>query len=318
MIGPRETLRRWWLSRLKPVARHALAQRNIYIVPTRAGLAYALTLLLLLLASINYQLSLGYALTFLLAGSALASMHMAHASLRGLELHLRPPQPTHVGRSLVLEVLIDNPSSARHGVGLGMEGAQARQTLAWCELPAQSQSRVTVSQLAAQRGFVELPALRIESRFPFGLFRAWSVWRPAGNAWIYPAPEQPATELPAAEPIEAHAAALRASRSGEFDGVRPWRQGDGLRQVVWKKVAHSGAMVSRDSQQSVQQQLWLDWRQTPAGDAEARLSRLTAWVLQADLRGLRYGLRLPGAEIACGDGAGHREQVLQALASWSR
>ena len=59
-------------------------------MPTRAGLVFALTLLVLLVASINYQLNLGYVLTFLLAGSGAVSMHMTHGTLRGLTLHLKP------------------------------------------------------------------------------------------------------------------------------------------------------------------------------------------------------------------------------------
>ena len=53
-----------------------LTQGNVYILPTRAGWMFALTLLVLLLASINYQLNLGYVLTFLLAGSGVVSMHV--------------------------------------------------------------------------------------------------------------------------------------------------------------------------------------------------------------------------------------------------
>ena len=40
----------------------------------------AATLLVLLVASINYQLNLGYLLTFPLAGSALVGMHLCHGT----------------------------------------------------------------------------------------------------------------------------------------------------------------------------------------------------------------------------------------------
>ena len=75
----------------RAATRCTLTQRNIYILPTKAGLAFALTLMVLLLASINYQLNLGYVLTFLLAGSGVVSMHLTHGTLRGLTLHLQPP-----------------------------------------------------------------------------------------------------------------------------------------------------------------------------------------------------------------------------------
>ena len=44
-----------------------LAQRRIYILPTRQGLTFGIVLLLMLLGSINYALSLGFVLTFMLA-----------------------------------------------------------------------------------------------------------------------------------------------------------------------------------------------------------------------------------------------------------
>ena len=44
-----------------------LVQRRIFILPTRQGYFFACVLVLLLIAAINYALSLGYLLTFLLA-----------------------------------------------------------------------------------------------------------------------------------------------------------------------------------------------------------------------------------------------------------
>ena len=75
--------RHWLQARLTPRDVLLLTQRNVYILPTRPGLMLAATLLVLLVASINYQLNLGYLLTFLLAGSALVGMHLCHGTLRG-------------------------------------------------------------------------------------------------------------------------------------------------------------------------------------------------------------------------------------------
>jgi uncharacterized protein (DUF58 family) len=318
-VNLRQRVRAWWLARLRPVDQWTLGQRTVYIVPTRAGLAFGLTLLMLLLGSINYQLNLGYALTFLLAGSALASMHMTHDSLRGLTLHLRPTAACHVGAAALLEVVATNPGAARHGLGfsvLSEQGEPSEPTIAWAEIAARAQSVVTVSHGFAQRGHHMLPALQVESRFPFGLFRAWSVWRPAGKVWVYPRAEQPAPPLPAATALSDAGQHSRESAGGEFDGVRPWRRGDGPRQVVWKKVAHSGEMISRDNRESSQQQLWLDWALAPGPSPEARLARLTAWVLSAEAQGARWGLRLPGTELPPDSGHAHRERALQTLALW--
>ena len=45
-----------------------------------------------------------------------------------------------------------------------------------------------------------------------------------------------------------------------------------------------------------------------------RLSRLTAWVLEAEARGQRWSLRLPGLELPVDGGASHRDRCLEALA----
>src|SRR4051794_18802540 len=76
----------WWEARHQRSDTLVLTQTNIYILPTRAGFMFALTLVTLLLASINYQLNLGYVLTFLLASSGVVSMHLTHGALRGLRL----------------------------------------------------------------------------------------------------------------------------------------------------------------------------------------------------------------------------------------
>ena len=126
--------------------------------------------------------------------------------------------------------------------------------------------------------------------------------------------------LPAGEPRSGVAAATARSASGhDFEGVRAYRRGDSLKQVVWKKAATalatgSDALVSRDNEHHQQTDLWLDHQLAGALPLEARLSRLCAWVLQADRLGLNYGLRLPGREIAPSSGAAHRRHCLEALA----
>ena len=57
-------------------------QRNIYILPTRPGWMLAITLLVMLVGSINYQLNLGYMLTFLIAGAAVVASMCATAAAR--------------------------------------------------------------------------------------------------------------------------------------------------------------------------------------------------------------------------------------------
>lgn len=317
--GWRARLVGWFESRLPRSDQHELTQRNVYIVPTAGGWAFGGMLLVLLVASINYQLSLGYVLTFLLAGSALVSMHITHGTLRGLRLHLRAGGPVFAGEPVTLEVVLDNPGRARHGIGIGFRQVQGDAGLTWCDVPAAGQAAAHLRMVPPRRGWHEVPTLTAQTRFPFGLFHAWTVWRPAARVLAWPAPEQPAAPLPPGTATPGEAAARHREDGTEFEGVRPWRRGDGLRQVVWKKVARTGELVSRDNASSASRELWLEWTaaRTPAGDAESRLSRLAAWVQGADREGLAFGLRIPGVEIAPAVGEPHRRALLEALALWA-
>lgn len=315
----RSRFRLWWQARLRPSDHHHLTQRNVYIVPTAPGLMLAATLLVLLLASINFQLNLGYALTFLLAGCSLVGMHLGHGTLRGLHLQVLPPPAHFLDVPSTLTVQLHNPGdNPRYGIGLAL---QAQSLWSWTEVPAQGSAELKLAWAAPQRGRVRLPLLSAETRFPMGAFRVWTVWQPAATALVYPRPETPAPPLPMAQ-ADAHSGAastVRATREVEWDGVRAYRRGDTPRQIVWKKAAQAmaagtSALVSRDAGALKKAELWLDYGTTGLADKEARLSRLCAWVRTADQAGLDYGLRLPGQQIAPGSGEAHERLCLEALA----
>lgn len=315
--SPRAWFRRWWQSRLPLTDTWQLGQRNIYILPTKAGFTFVGTLLVMLLAAINYQLNLGYALTFLLAGAGVVSMHMTHGNLRGLTLHLRPLGSGFAGEAVQMEVVVGNPGRERHGLALRFEDRRLfGKGMAWCDAPAGGQAQVQLSFVPQHRGWHAAPALVMETLFPFGLFRAWTVWRPAGRALAWPRAEHPVPPLPHAASAAGDERSRHRSSGSELDGVRPWRRGDTMRQVVWKKVARSGELVSRETAGTASRALWLDWQETGIAGTEARLSRLAAWLLLADREGLDCGLRLPGRELPPRHGDGHRRRALDLLAQW--
>ena len=308
----------WLTARLPATDSLLLTQRNVYILPTRPGWMLALTLLVMLVGSINYQLNLGYLLTFLLAGSAVVGMHVCHGTLRGLTLHLAPPAPCFAGTAAQLHITLSSAQAGtRYGVGVAVSG---QADWAHVDVPPLGSATATVGWVPPGRGRHGLPALSAETRFPLGTFRVWTVWRPAATLLVYPSPETTPPPLPPGTPKAGTAATAPSAPNGEFDGVRVYRRGDPLKSVVWKRVAQAVArgsndLVSRD-QASAQHthELWLDWVHTGTADTELRASRLTAWLLQAERLGQIYGLRLPGREFPPGQGGAHRLQCLEALA----
>ncbi len=318
-MGVMNRFQQWWQSRLPQKDSIALTQRNVYILPTWPGVMLALTILVLLISSINYQLNLGYLLTFLLTGCAVVGMHVSHGNLRGLSMHLAPPEPQFAGSSVQIPIHLANAQrKIRYGIGLAILRSEQWN---WTDVPAQGSSRVNIAFAAEKRGLHSLPLLTAETRYPLGTFRVWTVWRPAAKVLIYPKPEANPPPLPAGEPRQGGAATVQRHSTGEFDGVRAYRRGDPLKLVVWKKMAKADELVSRDAQHAQRLELWLDLAhaqqsidKTAATPQERALSRLCAWLLLAEKQGLQYGLRLPQREIAPDSGPAHQKNCLQALA----
>jgi uncharacterized protein (DUF58 family) len=316
LLAIRRRFQRWWEARLPFSDTIALTQRNVYILPTSPGLMLGVTLLVLLVASINYQLNLGYLLTFLLAGCAVVGMYVCHGTLRGLTMNLLPPEPQFAGASAALSIVLTNDrKSPRYGIGLAVLDAKHSDSWVWTDVAPMGQSTVQVAFRPERRGWHRVPALTAETRFPLGTFRVWTVWRPAAGVLVYPAPEAYPPPLPPAEPRAGGITQARVRTAGEFDGVRAYRRGDPLKLVVWKKAAKADELVSRDTQHAQRYELWLDYAKAGGADVELRLARLTAWLLQAERLGVDYGLRLPRQEIRPGSGERHKRRCLEALAT---
>jgi uncharacterized protein (DUF58 family) len=185
------------------------------------------------------------------------------------------------------------------------------------DVPASGSRDVILPVPAARRGWLELGRIRLETRYPLGLFRAWSNVQPDFLCLVYPRPEK--SPLPPSSP-EASFGSRQAIAQGtdDFSSLRTYQLADSPRHVAWKAVARSDDMLTKQFSGDASAELWLDWERLPPSlELEARLSRVAGWVLAAESGGLRYGLRLPGIEIAPAHGDAHRTACLTALALYA-
>lgn len=304
-----------------------LHRRQLYILPTRGGVAFAVLLLAMLMTSLNYNISLGFALTFLLIGIVMACMWTAYRNLLDLEVGAGAVSPAFVGDAAVFALQVDNrDDTARIGVEARADASRSATTskvstvpteAASLTLDAQASGALALRLPATRRGRLSLPRVTLESRFPFGLFRVWSYADLPLATLVYPAPEAAAPPLPLlARADDAEDGALSVASDDGIDQLRRYRTGDPLHRIAWKHSARTGRWMSRTGQTPRDPACWLDWHALPDGlDTEARLSRLCAWVLAAG-DDLDVGLRLPAVEIPPGHGAAHRRACLEALALW--
>jgi uncharacterized protein (DUF58 family) len=182
------------------------------------------------------------------------------------------------------------------------------------DVAASASAEALLAVPATRRGWLPIGRVMLETRFPVGLFRAWSYVAPDSRCLVYPRPETGALPPPAPS-AQAGGARAHAQGSDDFSGLRGYQPADSPRHVAWKTAARSDSMLTKQFAGDAIAELWLDLRDLPAAfGLEQRLSRLAGWVLAAERAGARYGLRLPGTAIEPGNGEAHRAACLEALA----
>jgi uncharacterized protein (DUF58 family) len=288
-----------------------LIQRRIFILPTRNAIVFAFMLAVMLSGAINYALSLGFVLVFLLAGLGVVAILHTFRNLAGLRISAGKPGAVFAGETAHFPFWIENPGHLdRFAVSLVRTPGDA----VHADIPAHDSVCVIVPVPATRRGLLRPGRVTCFTRFPLGLFRAWSYLEPASSCVVYPAPERPGIPLPIP-----HAETGEGIDVGEghedFAGLRAYQPSDSPRHVAWKAVARGQSMLTKQFSGRARAELWLDWDDLPADrDGEARLSRLARWVLEARTANLTFGLRLPGTVLAPGTGDRQRDRCLEALA----
>ncbi len=283
-----------------------LNHRRIFILPTRYGWTFGFLLFVMLLASINYNNSLGHFLTFFLGALGLVSILHTYRNLAGLTLTASGARPVFAGEEAYFRLRIDNPGAERRGIEVELGKARERVDVEGASLFLALPCR------AERRGILEPGPLRIATVFPLGLFRAWSRLDMGMACLVYPRPSPPLPLPPPAFP-EGELSSGEGEEREDFAGLRPYVPGDALGHVHWKASARAGTLLTKRFEGARERVVRLDWDDVE-GDGETRLSVLCRLVLEAEEEGISYGLRLPGEEIPLGLGQGHREACLRALA----
>ena len=305
----KQLFRNWAFRRTVETGTVVLNQRRIYILPSKQGLGFAVVLLVMLLGDINYNLSLGYVLTFMLAMMAVMSMLYAFRNLAHLSIHAGHVTPVFAGEDARFVFHFDNPSTlARYQLHLHDDTGH-RTTF---DLPAQSSTPIHLSIPATQRGWLDSERLSLYTEFPLGLFHAWTYVHFDVRCLVYPHPA-PQQALPA-QSAQSGTGTIQTTGDEDFAGLRNYIPGDALPRIAWKALAREQGLQVKQFSTPQGRELWLDWNQLGALPVETRLQILTRWVLDADAQGLLYGLRLPDGELPPDNLPTHKAECLRKLA----
>lgn len=301
----------WFRSAIAIDSATTLTRRHIYILPTRFGWLYALMLLGLLTGSINYSISLGFALTFLLAGLGLITMLDTWRNLANLKVEAKRANSVFAGEYAVFEfVLIDTINRARYSIFAAFTDHEPDIQ----DVPALGESKLKLAFPSQKRGWLKVPRITLTTEFPVSFFHVWAYAETASQCLIYPTPIMRCEILASADSEGATGQISTTQGDDDFAGHRNYQFGDSPKRIDWKASSREQGLLLKQFQGEASSTLWLDFNATTGNNIELRISQLTRWVVDAEAQMLKYGVRLPQLTIQPGTGHAHYHQCLTALA----
>jgi len=194
--------------------------------------------------------------------------------------------------------ITEDPSPRRRD---GWRGRLQRPGAFAPSVPARGTLVVEGVAIPERRGEARLCAVRIGSRYPFGIVRKSVRFEQPGSILVRPRPIPPPPDL-------LDRAVARASRRGgerrarglgaepEFIALREYVPGDSPRHIAWRASARRDELVVREAASSARLALTVVLCLAAEGDDanERAISCAAGVILEAARRGLRIGLAAPG------------------------
>ena len=319
-----------WFRIAQPVGSTTqLTCRHIYILPTRFGWLYAILLIALLTGAINFSLSLGFAMTFLLAGVGSISMLHTWRNLVDLKISTHQTKPVFAGENAIFEYRVQEESNRdRYAIAatfqqnslksksLGLDNKQlVDEPIAdYQDIAALSSRIFKLHCRTYKRGWLKAPRIAFASEFPVSFFHVWSYAAVDSQCLIYPAPSVRNQTIPSIDEQGARGQFHNPQGDDDFAGHRDYQYGDSPKRVDWKASSREQGLLTKQFHGEASSTVWLDFAATTGENVEARISQLTRWVLDAESNKAYYGLRMQNFQLNPNKGDVHYHQCLTALA----
>ncbi len=312
--APSSFKQRLFRTRAEDVLPLNIEHQRIYILPTRRGLAYLFSLLIMLIAAVNYALSLGYALCFLLTGLFAASLLHTYRNVAGITCGKITGKDTFAGEKAHFTISMHNHSTLDR-IGLTIKSKQASDVI---DVRSQEGTQAVLVETTTERGVLKLGRLTITSTYPLGLWRCWCYVHTDVQLTVYPTPEHSPPPLPARS-TESQGEQAKQSVQGDIAGLREYNPGDALSSIAWKAAARGqGLFVKTFDDETSGGEAHFDISSTGLTEVEQQLSRLAAWVLAAERSRTEYSFDVEKTVLKLGHGDTQQTQALIALAQFRK
>ena len=265
-------------------------KERIYIIPTWAGILFAVTIFLVFAAG---YVSRGFGgtpqvLVIALVVAGIIVLIQTNDNLRGILLTSVRCCPTRAGGLALVEVAVTNRSTTdRFGLRVRLrERWKLRCSASIPVLRAGATERIELRLPASTRGEFPIPPVWISSTFPAGLCFAWKVFADAGRILVFPRGRS----------WRDLAGILDREGCDDVAGHRGYIPGDPIGRVDWKLYAKSGWLAVRSL--DAPHEDFIRWQDTAfLNDNEDRLEQMTAWLDECEQRRKPFRFHLGNAVL---------------------
>ncbi|MNL22953.1 hypothetical protein D3C87_1443170 [compost metagenome] len=191
-----------------------------------------------------------------------------------------------------------------------LESAFEKQEISQDRFSLQAGKEIDVSIYFSsnKRGLNPAPRILLQSRFPFGLLRAWRHFRPDEAILVFP--ERKGLSLFPEGSLNSDI----LQNLGLFRDHRVYQSGDSIRRIDWKASARRREILIKNFEEPEKPALEFQWEQTEGLDFEDRISQLAYWVDEAEKSGFNYSLSVGRFQQGSNHGRAHWWRCLEILA----
>ncbi|BFM07333.1 DUF58 domain-containing protein [Halioxenophilus aromaticivorans] len=292
----------------------SLSQKKLFILPTKSGWFFLLAALLIWLLGTNYENNLALALAYFLISVFLVSIIHTFKNLHHLHVRLTGSVPGFKGDATDIKIQFSSKSKPHYGIATGWP----KQSSSVVDVAAKASTDAVVSCQLQRRGWFDPGRLKIESSYPLGLWRCWSLIDLDLELLSYPRPLE--CEMASMRPdmeSSQEQGSVTTEGNEEFENLKAFKPGDSLKHIAWKQHAQGRGLFTKRYSDHHGQQIALDWSSLPGKDLEERLSCLCYQALRVSKTGQPYSLQLPGQFIPASTGPAHLQKVLRSLALYA-
>lgn len=298
----------WQNRRLPPIQQVRLTQKQIFIFLTKEGGLFAMMMLTIFVAGVNYANNMVLGMCFLLGSIVIVTVHHTFHNFSGLLLEAIDASDSEAGGTTQYRIRI-SPSGRKI----------PRQILLTWDGQAQLVDQLRASTLLTfnlstpTRGQFLPPRLTVSTVYPLGLLRAWTYVRFNQIAWVSPKPIEGIPNGQTTAAVDHEDAVSRIAGQDEFEDLRTFMPGESLSRVSWPHLARGQGVLTKQFSDARGREQLLDY-DVMHGGHELRLSQLAYWVNRLTSEHIAFELKVRDRTLTLGAGVAHQVAALRLLA----